>query len=84
MLRKKSGKNKTKISIHELSKEELDKTLKDSKEELRELRFKKVTATIPNPKRISQLKKDIARVYTVTNMRLKEQKSEQNVQEAKA
>ncbi|MCB1145417.1 MAG: 50S ribosomal protein L29 [Leptospiraceae bacterium] len=69
MLRKKTGKAKTKISFHELSEEELAKVLREAKNELRELRFKSVTAAVPNPKRIGALKKDVARVLTVQRLR---------------
>lgn len=51
--------------IEELSMEELDRSLNESKEELRKERFKAVTSKVENPKKISKLKKHIARVLTI-------------------
>lgn len=51
--------------IEELSMEELDRSLNESKEELRKERFKAVTSKVDNPKKINKLKKHIARVLTL-------------------
>lgn len=53
--------------LDELNIEELDKTLRENKEELRKERFKGVTSKIENPNKIKQLKKNIARVLTLKN-----------------
>lgn len=51
--------------LEELNHEELERSLKESREELRLERFKSVTSTLDNPKKISQLKKHIARILTL-------------------
>lgn len=51
--------------IEELSMEELNRMLVESKEGLRKERFKSVTSTLENPKKINQLKKQIARILTI-------------------
>lgn len=51
--------------IEELSLEELDRSLAESKEALRKERFKAVTSKVDNPKKIRELKKHIARVLTL-------------------
>ena len=53
--------------LEELNIEELDKSLIDSKEELRVQRFKAVTSKVENPKKIKELKKHIARILTLKN-----------------
>ncbi len=53
--------------LDELNIEELDKTLRDNKEELRKERFKGVTSKIENPNKVKQLKKNIARILTLKN-----------------
>ena len=45
--------------------EELNKTLKELKEELFNLRFQNATNQLDNPKRIVSVKKDIAKAKTV-------------------
>ena len=55
--------------IDEFTSEELDKSLFDSKEELRKERFKAVTSKVENPRRIRELKKHIARVLTLKRQR---------------
>jgi ribosomal protein L29 len=56
-----------KAKLDELNMEELNKLLKDSKEELRIERFKAVTSKVDNPKKVSLLKKTIARILTLKN-----------------
>ena len=51
--------------LEELNKEELLKSLEDSKEELRKERFKAVTSKVDNPKKIKELKRHIARILTI-------------------
>jgi large subunit ribosomal protein L29 len=51
--------------LEELSLVELDKSLNESKEQLRKLRFQSVTSKLDNPKKINELKKHIARILTV-------------------
>ncbi|MBN2039522.1 MAG: 50S ribosomal protein L29 [Spirochaetes bacterium] len=51
--------------LEELNIEELDKSLKESKETLRLERFKRVTSTLENPKKVKSLKKHIARILTL-------------------
>ena len=51
--------------LEELNVEELDKSLKESKEALRLERFKRVTSTLDNPKKVKSLKKHIARILTL-------------------
>lgn len=51
--------------LEELTSEELDKSLTDSKEELRKLRFQSVTGKVDNPKKIKELKRQVARILTV-------------------
>lgn len=51
--------------LEELTNEELNKSLADSKEELRKERFRSVTSKVDNPKKINELKKHIARILTI-------------------
>ena len=53
--------------LEELNIEELDKSLVDSKEELRIERFKSVTSKVENPKKIKELKRHVARILTLKN-----------------
>ncbi len=51
--------------LRELTKDELLQKLEDFKEELFNLRMRNATNNLENPKRIRELKKDIARINTV-------------------
>jgi large subunit ribosomal protein L29 len=51
--------------LEELTFEELDKGLTDSKEDLRKLRFQSVTSKVDNPKKIKELKRQVARILTL-------------------
>ena len=51
--------------LRELSVSELELKLKDLKEELFNLRFQLAINQLDNPMRITAVKRDIARVYTV-------------------
>ncbi len=53
--------------IRELSVEQLEKKLKELKEELFNLRFQLAINQLDNPHRITAVKRDIARVMTVLN-----------------
>ena len=55
--------------IRDLSTQELEDKIKDLKEELFNLRFQNAMNQLDNPKRISAVKKDIAKLKTI----LKEQ-----------
>lgn len=51
--------------LEELTIEELNTSLADSKTELRKQRFKAVTSKVDNPKKIKSLKKHVARILTL-------------------
>ena len=53
--------------IRKMSVEELNKTLKELKEELFNLRFQNTINQLDNPQKIADVKKDIARVKTILN-----------------
>jgi large subunit ribosomal protein L29 len=55
--------------LRELSTEELREKLKQTKEELFNLRFQHATGQLDNPMRIKQVKKEIARIQTVLRER---------------
>jgi|Deesub1362A_J573_1020465.scaffolds.fasta_scaffold02136_10 large subunit ribosomal protein L29 len=58
------------MTIEELREEE-----KKLRKELFNLRFQKVTGEIENPMRIRQVKRQIARILTVINEKMREQSS---------
>ena len=51
--------------IRKLSNDELTSKINDMKKELLNLRFQAATAQLPNPMRIKEVKKEIARAKTV-------------------
>ncbi|MCL1834164.1 MAG: 50S ribosomal protein L29 [Leptospirales bacterium] len=53
--------------LEELTMAELNKSLEDSKADLRKERFRAVTSKVDNPKKIKNLKKHIARILTLKN-----------------
>ncbi|MBW9212789.1 MULTISPECIES: 50S ribosomal protein L29 [Terrabacteria group] len=55
--------------IRDLSSEELQKEVVSLKEELYTLRFAQATGSLENPARIKDIKKTIARIYTVLTER---------------
>ena len=60
--------------IRELSNEEINAKLKESKEELFNLRFKQATGNLEKPSRIRDLRHTVARLKTVLREReLKEE-----------
>ena len=50
--------------IRELTTEEINKKIVESKEEILKLRFKKATGSLENPARIHELRKFVARLKT--------------------
>ena len=54
-------------NLEELTMAELNKSLEDSKADLRKERFKAVTSKVDNPKKIKGLKRHIARILTLKN-----------------
>lgn len=56
--------------FHELTETDLKDQLEAAKSELREIRFQfGVTRTVQDPGRVSTLKKNVARIYTVLRER---------------
>jgi len=55
--------------IRELSDAEIDRRLRNLKDELFNLRFQKAMGSMENPMRIREVKKDIARLKTVQRER---------------
>jgi large subunit ribosomal protein L29 len=53
--------------IRKLSFEEIQSKLSDSREELMKLRFQQVTGQLTDTNRLSQLRRDIARLETILN-----------------
>jgi len=62
--------------IMELSKEEIEKKIKELKEELFNLRFQHAINQLDNPMRLKYVKKDIARSMTILRERELRAKSE--------
>jgi large subunit ribosomal protein L29 len=59
----------TAASLRELGAEELVLRLRESKEELFNLRFQMATGQMDNNRRLRQVRHDIARIYTVMRER---------------
>jgi large subunit ribosomal protein L29 len=55
--------------LRALNQEELNKKLAEAKEELFNLRFQMSTAQLDNPRRVRQVRRDIARIETVRTER---------------
>jgi len=55
--------------LRDLTDDELDARIKEAKAELFNLRFQLATGQLDNPKRIKEVKKDIARIQTVRRER---------------
>ncbi|MBQ2810240.1 MAG: 50S ribosomal protein L29 [Clostridia bacterium] len=53
--------------IREMSSQDLEKKLKELKQELFNLRFQHAINQLDNPHRIADVKRDIARVMTILN-----------------
>ena len=62
--------------LRELSDAELVEKLEEFKEELFNLRFQNVTGQLDNPRRLKQVRHDIARVLTVQRERALSEKAE--------
>ena len=62
--------------IRELSEEELEKKIKELKEELFNLRFQHAINQLDNPMRLNYVRKDIARSLTILRERELRAKSE--------
>ena len=58
--------------IRQLSNEEIEEKLKESKEELFNLRFQQATGTLEKPSRIRDIRHTVARMKTVLNERKKD------------
>lgn len=59
----------TNKEIRELTTEEIDKKIKEGKEELFNLRFNQATGNLEKPSRIKELRKMIARMKTILRER---------------
>jgi large subunit ribosomal protein L29 len=57
----------TSKEIRELSPAEITKKLRDTRDELLQLRLRKHTGQVEKPHRIRELRKDIARLETIQN-----------------
>ena len=64
-----SGPNQRATDLRELSDEELVTRLRESKEELFNLRFQMATGQMDNNRRLRTVRHDIARIYTVMRER---------------
>ena len=63
------GEGQTAADLRELSDEELVLRVRESKEELFNLRFQSATGQLESHGRLRTVKKDIARIYTVVRER---------------
>jgi len=61
-----SAKNNTASAIREMTPEELSKKLREDRDELLTLRLRKNTGQVDNPARIRTLRREIARIETVS------------------
>ena len=52
--------------INEMSPEEMQRKIGDLKEELFNLRFQHEIGQLENPQKMKQIKRDIARIYTIS------------------
>jgi large subunit ribosomal protein L29 len=59
--------------LRKKSKEELEKILKEKREHLQKLKFDLSLGKLKNVKEIGQVKKDIARILTILNSKIKNQ-----------
>lgn len=57
--------------LRALTPEELKQKEQDIRKELFNLKFRMATGEVENPKRINALRKDIAKILTITNEKLK-------------
>ncbi|MCX7983579.1 MAG: 50S ribosomal protein L29 [Bacteroidetes bacterium] len=71
------------FELRQLSDAELQKRIQEEEENLANLRFQKVIGQLENPMKIRQIKRDIARMYTILRERSLQKRSsssEQNEQ----
>ena len=61
--------NKKAALVRELADAELENRLSEAKQELFNLRFQNVTGQLDNTTRISQVRKDVARIETILRQR---------------
>ena len=61
--------NKAAAQIRELADADLETRLVEAKQELFNLRFQNVTGQLDNSARISQVRKDVARIETILRQR---------------
>ena len=61
--------NKKAALVRELADAELENRLSEAKQELFNLRFQNVTGQLDNTTRISQVRKDVARIETILRER---------------
>ena len=52
--------------INEMNPEEMQRKISDLKEELFNLRFQHEIGQLENPQKMKQIKRDIARIYTIS------------------
>jgi large subunit ribosomal protein L29 len=52
--------------INEMSPDEMQRKISDLKEELFNLRFQHEIGQLENPQKMKQIKRDIARIYTIS------------------
>lgn len=57
-------KKKEKVEIHEMTVDELQQELRESKDKLFEMKFQSATAPLKNPHLIRRMRRDIARIHT--------------------
>lgn len=57
------------FELRQLSDAELQKRIQEEEENLANLRFQKVIGQLENPMKIRQIKRDIARMYTILRER---------------
>ena len=68
--------------IRDKKDEDLKKTLEEFKSELFDLRFQKATGSVDNPMRIRELRRSIARIYTVLKERVRQRRRGKNLQQS--
>ena len=64
-----SGPNDKATELRELSDEDLVTRLRESKEELFNLRFQSATGQLDNNRRLQVVRREIARIYTIMRAR---------------
>ena len=69
----------TPSELRELSEDELETRLAETKEELFNLRFQNATGQLDNYRRLAQLRRDVARLNTIIRERELAQKDERQL-----